>query len=43
MEIEINKCYDLIDKVPDGKFILDDFTQSDKQKIETGREVIVLK
>lgn len=43
MEIEINKGYDLIDKVPDGKFILDDFTQSDKQKIETGREVIVLK
>ena len=40
---EINKGYDLIDKVPDGKFILDDFTQSDKQKIETGREVIVLK
>ena len=40
MEIEINKGNNLIDKLPDGKFILDDFNQSDKQHIEVEREII---
>lgn len=42
MEIEINKGYDLINKVEDGKFILSDFEQSEEQTIEVSREIIVL-
>ncbi|MDO5440571.1 MAG: hypothetical protein Q4F12_03430 [Erysipelotrichaceae bacterium] len=43
MEIEINKGYDLINKVEDGKFILSDFEQSEEQTIEVSREIINLK
>ena len=42
MEIEINKGYDLINKVEDGKFIISDFEQSDEQTIEVNREIIKL-
>ncbi len=42
MEIEINKGYDLINKVEDGKFILSGFEQSDEQTIEVNREIIKL-
>lgn len=39
MEIVINKGDNLIDKISDGKFILNDFKQTDQQKIVTEREV----
>ena len=42
VEIEINKGYKLIDKLPDGKFILEDFVQSNKQRIQVDREIITL-
>ena len=42
MEIEIRKGHNLIDTVDDGKKILDDFEQSDKQTIEVQREIIEL-
>jgi hypothetical protein len=42
MEIEVNKGYDLINKVEDGKFIISDFEQSDEQTIEVNREIIKL-
>ena len=42
MEIEVNKGYDLINKVEDGKFILSDFEQSEEQTIEVNREIIKL-
>ena len=40
MEIEINKGYELINKVEDGKFIISDFEQSEEQTIEVNREII---
>lgn len=43
MEIEVNKGNNLIEKVPDGKFILEDFEQSDNQRVEVEREIIELK
>lgn len=43
MEIEINKGNNLINRVPDGKFILEDFEQSDNQRIGVEREIIELK
>lgn len=42
MEIEINKGYELIHKVEDGRFILSDFEQTDEQTIEVNRETITL-
>ena len=42
MEIEIRKGHNLIDTVDDGKKILDDFEQTDKQTIEVQREIIEL-
>lgn len=43
MEIEINKGYDLINKVEDGKFILSDFEQTEEQTIKVERETITLR
>lgn len=40
MEIEINKGENLIEKISDGKFILKDFEQSEKQTIKTERKII---
>lgn len=42
MEIEISKGHDLLKYIPDGKFILDDFTQSKKQTISTEREIYTI-
>ena len=43
MVILIDTGTNLIDKVPDGKEILEDFEQSDEQRIEVNREIIVFK
>lgn len=43
MEIEVNKGYDLISKISDGKFILKDFEQSPEKTIKVDREIVELK
>lgn len=43
MEIEINRGENLINKISDGKFILKDFEQSEKQTIKTDRDIIEIR
>ena len=39
LEIEMNRGYNLIDKIEDEKFILEDFNQIDQQKLFVEREI----